>query len=240
MLTSLQPDLPINPQAPSPLAGAGNSSATAKISRLESQVSFLTDQCTRLNAALRAMWDTLNRDGALTISNASMEGSFITATNGIKFPATQSPQTDPNTLDDYEEDSTGTNLSITFATPGNLSVAYTLRKIFYVKIGTMVFCDFAIITSAFTHTTASGDLQITGFPFTSASTTNRFWSGAISQFEGITKAGFTQFGLRLGANTTTGLVLAGGSGAASASVQAADMPSGGTVVLIGSLAYSVT
>jgi hypothetical protein len=76
MLTRATLDLPINPQPPS-MPHAGNSGTAAQIARLESQVSFLSDQSNRLLAALQAMWNTLNRDGALAISGATIDGSII-------------------------------------------------------------------------------------------------------------------------------------------------------------------
>jgi hypothetical protein len=156
-------------------------------------------------------------------------------TRWVTFPATQVPSSDPNTLDDYEENTF--TPAITFATPGDLAVTYSSRVCGYTKKGQEVTADISIITSAFTHTTAAGDLQITGLPFTPKNTVNRFWGGALTQFGGITKAGYTQFGIRVDANTTTALLLAGGSGVAAARVQAADMPTGGSVVIVGTITY---
>lgn len=82
---------------------------------------------------------------------------------GVNFPAVQVPSADANVLDDYEE---GTwTPTLTCVTPGNLTVAYTTRNGFYTKVGRVVSLTFEIETSTFTHTTASGNLQITGVPF---------------------------------------------------------------------------
>jgi hypothetical protein len=55
-----------------------------------------------------------------------------------------------------------------FETTGNLSVTYTgSTSGNYVKANGTCTVNFQIFTSAFTHTTASGDLQISGFPFIS-------------------------------------------------------------------------
>lgn len=56
---------------------------------------------------------------------------------------------------------------LTFATPGDLSVAYTTQLGRYTRIGNMVTLSGSLLTSTFTHTTASGNLQITGTPFAS-------------------------------------------------------------------------
>ena len=79
---------------------------------------------------------------------------------GITFPATQSPSTNANTLDDYEEgtwtptDGSGAGLSITFNNP-----TYTkIGNLVYVKCSTIVY-----------PTTASGTgAKISGLPFTNS------------------------------------------------------------------------
>ena len=86
---------------------------------------------------------------------------------GITFPATQSASSDANTLDDYEEGTvTAAGIALTFSTPGNLAVTYNNRDVTYTKIGNMVQVQARIAASAFTFTTSSGNLQITGLlPF---------------------------------------------------------------------------
>lgn len=63
---------------------------------------------------------------------------------------------------------------LTFGTPGNLSVAYSTQSGRYVKIGRRVFLDLIIITTTFTHSTASGSLLLTGLPFATAGGLNLF------------------------------------------------------------------
>ena len=79
-------------------------------------------------------------------------------TNGIKFPATQVPSSDPNTLDDYEK-GTWTPVIVGGTTAG--VGTYVARNGSYIKIGKMVNVDLTIITSAHTGT---GDMLIT-LPF---------------------------------------------------------------------------
>jgi hypothetical protein len=83
---------------------------------------------------------------------------------GITFPATQSASSDANTLDDYEE-GTWTPV-LTFATPGTVSVGYQTREGFYTKIGRFVHFSCFISLNAFTKGTASGNLRVSGLPFT--------------------------------------------------------------------------
>lgn len=56
--------------------------------------------------------------------------------------------------------------AITFATPGNLSVAYSDQLGYYTRIGSFVRLSW-YLTFIPTYTTASGAISITGLPFTS-------------------------------------------------------------------------
>lgn len=159
----------------------------------------------------------------------------VTLTNGqVGFPAVQVPSADPNTLDDYEE---GTfTPSLTFTTPGNLVVFYSTRYGAYTKIGRQVFLNFVIVTSTFTHTTASGSMLITGFPFASGAT------AAISfhvDWGGITKAGFTQVSGTIVSGAAQASFVASASGSARSTVTAADTPTGGSIVLSSTISYFV-
>ena len=120
--------------------------------------------------------------------------------------------------------------TLTFATPGDLVVVYSLRTGTYTKIGGLVYLKMILATSTFTHTTASGLLNITGLPFAAA-------AGGIGQmeFQGITKAGYTQFVFAVNGSELN--IGASGSGVALDNVTAANMPTGGTVILGGSIQY---
>ena len=117
---------------------------------------------------------------------------------------------------------------LTFATPGDLAVVYSVQVGAYARAGNAFFIDAEIETSTFTHTTASGVLRVTGLPFTAAST------GAFRcalQWGGITKAGYTDIVGVVGAGFTSLTFQASGSGVAPSNVTAANMPTGGSVVL---------
>lgn len=152
----------------------------------------------------------------------------------IAFPAVQIPSSDVNTLDDYEE-GTWTPV-LTFATPGDLSVTYANQAGFYTKIGREVILRFAMSTATFTHSTASGNLQITGLPFTSSSTTGAVSEGAL-RWSGINKASYTDCYVTIGLGVTLLGIGTAGMGQVAASVMATDMPSGGTVLLFGQVTY---
>ncbi len=152
---------------------------------------------------------------------------------GISFPATQSASSDANTLDDYEE-GTWTPV-LTFATPGNLSVAYTTQIGTYTKIGRLVIVAFNILTSTFTHTTASGALTITGLPFSSSSGLS--CQGATAWWQGITKASYTSVGFYVSNGGSSLLGAISGSGQTLANIVPGDMPTAGTVNLQAVVSY---
>lgn len=138
-----------------------------------------------------AVTGTLGVTGASTLAALSADaGTFsgLLTTNGqVKFPAVQNPSADPNTLDDYEE---GTwTPTLTFSTPGNLNVVYSVRVGTYFKIGGMVTLTWAIVTTTWTHTTASGSFTLSGVPFAAATIGNGQWTGVLSESGIITVSG---------------------------------------------------
>jgi hypothetical protein len=130
---------------------------------------------------------------------------------------------------------------VSFLGPGNLSVAYTNRFGGYLLVGEMLFCSGYILTSSFTHTTASGDFIITGLPYTvadSSSGTFQFPTGALA-FRGFTKANYTQFTVNPVNGFTYCQVFASGSGQVVDTLDTVDVPSGGTLDLRFSVFYRV-
>ena len=126
--------------------------------------------------------------------------------------------------------------TFTFATPGDLSVVYSTQVGRYVRVGRQVTAHFRIITSTFTHTTASGDATISGLPFAASSATN--YSGTLS-WQRITKANYTQVVPQIAASASSMTLVASGSGQAASSVAAADMPTAGQLFLNGQITYEV-
>lgn len=55
--------------------------------------------------------------------------------------------------------------TLTFDTPGDLSVAYSVQVGDYRRCGDVVSAAFRVALTTWTHTTASGSLRIGGFPF---------------------------------------------------------------------------
>lgn len=156
-------------------------------------------------------------------------------TGQVKFPSTQNPSSDANTLDDYKEfDWTPT---ITYDTPGDLSVTFSTQVGKGVKIGRLVVVTFDLVASSFTHTTASGNLYVTGLSgagITSMNVSGVTFSGA-GAFQGITKSGYTDFAPRMAHNSSSIVIGAVGSGQLVSNVTAADTPTGGALILRGTL-----
>jgi hypothetical protein len=97
----------------------------------------------------------------------------INLTGGqIAFPATAVPSSNANTLDDYEE---GTwTPALTCTTPGTFSYTNTSAEGTYTKIGNIVTFSLLLGWSAMSVGTGTGDLTISGIPFTSTNSACAF------------------------------------------------------------------
>jgi hypothetical protein len=165
-----------------------------------------------------------NLTAGRAISAASVTastGNFVVGTSGqgIDFSATPGTGTS-ELLADYEEGAWVPVL--TFGTPGDLAVTYSTQVGSYTRIGRQVTVICAITTSAFTHTTASGNLNITGLPFTATNVSGLLVNGTCSA------AGWTKscewITPQLGANTSTIYFQASLSAGALTNVTTADVP----------------
>ena len=143
--------------------------------------------------------------------------------------------------DALEDEGTSWTPVITAATVGDLSVSFAsgVQIGEYHKIGGLYIVHFRLTTSTFTHTTAAGDLQITGLPATAATLTSMAWLGGSLEFSGLTKATYTQFTPRVASADNKILIRACGSGVAAATTAITDLPTGGAVVLNGTVIYRV-
>jgi hypothetical protein len=166
--------------------------------------------------------------------NASDLIELLASIQGVPFPATQVPDAGANVLDDYEEGIWTPVL--TFATPGDLNVAYTSQAGRYTKIGRLVHASLLIVTSTFTHTTAGGNLRVTGLPFAVNGVVSARGAGVLA---GYTKANYTQVSMSPTAGQSYCEFSAGGSGQAFAQLAVADMPTGGLVGVRFSVDYTV-
>lgn len=154
--------------------------------------------------------------------------------------------------------------SIHFDSDGDLAVVYGAltggRLGYYYTFGQLVFIRFSLVAEL-THSTASGDINITGLPYTclegfqpiAAGGVGGLLGGAVSEalreqrclagggavfWDGITKAGYTD----CFANAVLGekylTLVMSGSGSTLSLVSAADIPTGTTLVLGGTVIYT--
>lgn len=127
---------------------------------------------------------------------------------------------------------------LSFATAGDLSVTYSTQQGSYTQHGRLIVADFSLITSAFTHTTASGNARINGLPFAATPDTGYAAAGTCI-WAGITKANYTQVVPFIFASAQRMNLVGSGSGQAAAILTASDFPTGGSVQLRGSIVYRI-
>lgn len=125
--------------------------------------------------------------------------------------------------------------SITFATPGDLSVSYAVQNGFYSVVGNIVVYSFQVSFTP-TYTTASGNIQITGLPFAAASTNSY---GAMASSAIVYTGGFTFVNSRVVAGNTFINVTQNGSAVNSAFITATNVPTGVAYSLYGTLIYLI-
>jgi hypothetical protein len=126
-------------------------------------------------------------------------------------------------------------IGITFATPGDVADTPGTSFAEYVRDGSTIHATF-VYSGTITHTTAAGNLQMTGLPFAATAVSLYQGAGSLS-WGGITKAGYTFVMPRIAASDTAITFVGSGSGVARSFITAADVPTGGTLQLIGRLTY---
>jgi hypothetical protein len=118
-------------------------------------------------------------DGNPLVSTAdnqtvALEGAVPNSGTGITFPATQSASSNANTLDDYEEGTwTG---SIAGSTTAGTFTSLT-NACSYTKIGRQVTVQYYVQWESGTGT---GNLILTGLPFTSRNEAGFYYAGTLS------------------------------------------------------------
>ena len=112
---------------------------------------------------LKSYFDTLYvaLTGDQTVAGVkTFSSNPVVSGGGIVFPGTQVPSAGVNTLDDYEE---GTFTPVITGGTSAGAGTYSLQQGTYTKIGNRVFIQISITWTAHTGT---GDMLITGLPFT--------------------------------------------------------------------------
>jgi hypothetical protein len=113
------------------------------------------------------------------ITSARANAGDVQVSKGISFPATQSAQSDANTLDDYEE---GTWTPVISGSTTAGTGTYTARVGTYTKIGNLVTVSAYVLLTAHTGT---GNLVFTGLPFASELRTNGYQSATIGYISNL-------------------------------------------------------
>lgn len=139
----------------------------------------------------------------------------------IKFPATQNPSSNANTLDDYEE---GTfTPTMEFATAGTSSWSYSQQDAVYTKIGNFIFEAIGLNATP-TIGTGSGTISVRGNPFSRSSTGNPQSTMLLSTSTWTWPAGRTMVTGSVGAAFVQ--IAGSGTGVASSIFTASNMTSG--------------
>ncbi len=122
---------------------------------------------------------------------------------------------------------------LTAATVGDLARTYSTQTGFRWQFARLNVAWFDIVTSAFTHTTASGNMRITGLPGTPLAAIG----GMMQRVSGVTKANYTQFAAELDIATNIITVTCSGSAQANSTLAITELPTGGSVRLQGYIIY---
>ncbi len=164
----------------------------------------------------------------------STSAIFVTPIIGVSS-ATSIALSGGTALSNYVKASWTPTLS--FSTPGNLSVSYATQNGSYTRIGNIVFVDFTLVCTP-TFTTASGSLRIAGFVINSAKS-NCAGDVGLQGANIAYGSGFTNINL----STTNGQsflsLLAFGSSKASTVIGSGSFVSGTPVSFAGSIAFNV-
>mgnify|MGYP003392974489 CR=1 FL=1 len=124
----------------------------------------------------------------------------------------------------------------TFTTVGNLTIVYSIQDGYYVRLGPLVLVAIRLQMSTFTHTTASGNAQISLPPGLAPTAVNNAAATMSIHGQGITKVNYTQVNGLINSVNTIQLV-ARGSAQAEVAITTADMPTGGGPSFSGSVIY---
>jgi hypothetical protein len=137
----------------------GSTSASVTVGRISSTGSDNTTFNVRNRVGTSLFY--VSPDGVKTATTISVGAATPSASGaGITFPASQSASTDPQTLDDYEEGTFAFTINFGGTNANNAGGTQTG---YYTKIGRAVSIQgsFGVVTKS----AATGDLTITGLPF---------------------------------------------------------------------------
>jgi hypothetical protein len=151
-------------------------------------------------------------------------------TGQIKFPSTQNASSDVNTLDDYEE---GSWTPVLGGASGTSGQTYSIQNGHYVKIGQMVIATFQTTLTA--KGTITGDVVVSGLPFTAQNVSSIFWVAPVQWF-GLATNWVNVIGL-LQPNTTIMLIRGATAAGTANSTSLAASDIGNSTSVIGTIVY---
>ena len=128
------------------------------------------------------------------VTSGNANGGVLQLKSGITFPATEVASADANTLDDYQE---GTFTPVIQGTTTAGTGTYTIQTGRYTKVGNVL--NFWI-TLAWSAHTGTGNMQVSGLPFT---VNNDQVTTASSHYNTLTSPASTFVQCDLDNNTTT-------------------------------------
>ncbi len=126
------------------------------------------------------LWRNMNAKGG-TLGTTALVFVDLVVTPGIKFPATQVPSADANTLDDYEE---GTWTPVIAFGGASAGVTYLSQSGTVLKIGRFVIAVGRISLSS--KGSSTGPVSITGLPYTNSASIPGSSVGFRSNYVGLT------------------------------------------------------
>ena len=121
---------------------------------------------------------------------------------------------------------------------GDFSATFSVRRGHYIRIGSIVWCFFSVIANPITFTTSSGSLMLDGLPFSVFGAPDFPFSGGNLRWGGINKANYTDMFVQVAPTFVNSCsFLMSGNGVNSLAVQATNLTSGGTLLLVGHISY---
>lgn len=157
-----------------------------------------------------------------------------TAAKGFNFSANSTAAGKTSTLLSWYEEGTFTPTLI--GTTTNPTVTYSIQRGRYTRVGRLVTIECYVAWSAFTGGT--GNVAVSGFPYTIDSSTGASGGGAVSYFDGFTlTVGRTSVGLLANANTTYASPTCMGSGVTTQYIPVGSVAASGLIIF--TLTYSV-
>ncbi len=127
---------------------------------------------------------------------------------------------------------------LTCATPGDLAITYAKQVGHWERIQKRIYWEVYVSTSAYTFTTASGGIKITGLPTAMKNQTD-LYALAIAEYQGIKTGSLPMVLLRTGFNSSDIILVGSGVGLSTTTINMSDTTTGTNLLFIGSGSYPI-